>query len=86
MIKNSVLISCVVAELEVEEDSYVQGIEEDSEEEAMGIRLCDESVLVPIVAFQDLSTGQVYWTDESLYSVARITVKSVKESFVKQEL
>jgi hypothetical protein len=72
------------AELEITNNGLIESIEDDAEEIPMGIRLIDGSVLVPVLAFQDLDSGQVYWTDDALESKVGAVVSDVTESIVIQ--
>lgn len=70
------------AELEVTSEGFIEGIEDEAKEIPIGIRLKDGGVLVPMLAFQDLNTGQIYWTDDALEAKAGAVLNAVKESIV----
>ena len=81
-LNNRKFIVKLEAELEVTSEGFIEGIEDDAEGIPMGIRLKDGSVLIPMLAFQDLNTGQVYWTDDALEAKAGAVLSDIKESIV----
>jgi len=67
----------VEAEFEVSKPALVTETTVDSYGLPVGLKLSDGKILVPVVAFQDLTTGEVYWKDRDLQQIAGIEVYNI---------
>ena len=67
----------VEAKFEVSKSAMVTETTVDSYGLPTGLKLSDGKILVPIVAFQDITTGEVYWKDRDLQRIAGIEVYNI---------
>ena len=76
----------VDAEFEVTKPALVTETTVDNYGFPTGLKLSDGKILVPIVAFQDITTREVYWKDSDLERIAGIEVYNVNYSIYSKNL